>query len=421
MRFKRSLIISLLVAIVGFAGMLYYQHVFIIERDTSYSYHANLYLPSSNYVRAVSMGNDQAVASYLFMKMIQSFAASWSLPENPREMHNYFKLISDLDRRMTPAYSFAILTIGEAHIPVETVPWPLRHKWVEEVGNKSFVINPGDSTIPGEVGFYTGWTMEDRKKAEYYFRLALRAPNVPEHMNRMLIDLFRSQGLFRQAYEKYLQEYVNGIDREQPYVADIARRNIYRALNQWYVSVITDVAESWHETHGQWPTIEELNAAGAFRGKELPNCALVFQTLDAIADESMALPSHEDISHFVQASVMPVTSLPPGPHELLKPDFPGFIIWPEGKQADDTFVFSGPEYCTVLQKIVQKADSAIYHYIDQQETGLSPLNLNDVAGIIESLPKLPDGGEWVWDPMLLTLYPTTSPEALFVRFPGLDI
>lgn len=426
MRINRAYIFSLIFAFACLGGSWGLQH-FIIQKhqDPSYVYRPALYLPSSQYARTVSMGYDQAVAGYLFLKMIQAFASSWSLEENPKEMMNYFELISDLDSRYFAAYSFGIMAVGEQHAPLKTVTGEDRGRMVLAIGDKAVLVEPNRYQIPQETGFYAGWSLEDYDTAKYYLSIALRDPECPEHIGRMLSAMYRKEGLFREAFKKYMVDYVDAVQRgDQEFLVNLARRNIVRALNEWYVSEIKKIVVAWHEEHGEYPTIGELRRAGGFQGIVLPDCRAILTSLDQMAAGEMKVPTPEEVLDFVSAVVRPWPGLPVGPHELEQPDYPGFVVWKELGEDDENFVCSIPSAIYRTKKFARKvregarSDKAGEEGPRDDESRF-PLDLYEIMPDLLDIHE-PFGGMWIWDPMVGILYPSTYPNAFDTYFRMLE-
>jgi hypothetical protein len=140
--------------------------------------------------------------------------------------------------------------------------------------------------------------------------------------------VYRKEGLYEEAFKKYMLDFVDGVDREQDFLANLAKRNVTRALNEWYVHEIKVRAQAWHQAHGSWPTVEELKLAGAFRGVSLPDCRTIYGVLDQIENRQIKIPQVSDSLAFIANVVHPWEDLPPGPHEVLYPEYPGFCICP---------------------------------------------------------------------------------------------
>lgn len=382
-------------------------------------YRDTLYLPNSKYVKAVTCGYDQFAAHFLWLRMIQSYAAGWTTPENVNQMMQYFRVISDLDPHFVETYSLAMMAVTDK---------AKRFDYMDEIVQKEFQNNPGQFRIPFEAAYNAFWEDNDVEMAKYYTRLALFDPEAPIYVQRFIPFFNMKEGRFRAAYEYSLRHYLEAIiaasgpeagNKIDQHNINLFRLNMFRACDGWIRSVIEPVVRKYHDEHGKWPSIEELDDAGAFAGAELPDFGMIYaitENIRAASDKSGIKPG--DIDKIIEMSVKKWERLPPSPYSFLKQSMPGYIVWPD---------------CTILRSTSNKVDpnnkfelivsrgeallelKRIFGHIESQAESYKAENNGKVPQTFEDFApqfikdKDPFGGNYVWDPKTQTASCTGLP------------
>ena len=307
----------------------------LIQREEYYQtqlrqqqFRDTLYLPNSEYIRAASLGYDHFVADFLWLRMIQSFAAGWSRPENAEHMMHYFNVITDLDPRFEDVYSLAIMAVGEK---------AGRHDLVEQVVRKGIVKNPSRYRIPFEGAFYTYFTKNDSKLARLYVRMAEKDPDAPAYLSRWDSYFNLKEGRYLAAYENYVRNYINLVarrsDRGSQAEADVEEevllKNLTRAMDLWITSQIEPIVRAGHERTGQWPDIDELDRTGAFAGLQAPDFPMLFKVLQEIRSGAIARPSGQEVEQLMASALKTWDRLPPSHFEVFEPVYRGYVVWPD--------------------------------------------------------------------------------------------
>lgn len=357
MKSIKSILIPLALFVAFFAGVIGLQGNIIDRwRNTPHRFRDTLYVPSTEYVRVVSLGYNQFAADFFWLRMIQVFAAAWSSADNPVQIYNYSNVITDLDPRFSDPYSFAIMGIGEEARTAakmaesrkdKTDPFGTPFlsvkeldKYVQSVISKALVHNPGQYKVPYDGAFFAYWNLNDASTAKYYVRMAKQDPNYPDYIDRWEGYFDLKQGRYMAAFEKYMVDYVNTIRQKNKDLYSINRMQLNRTLNTWLIDSIRQRAEEWKKSHGgKLPTVDELRQAGTFKDFEYPDVQMVNQLITGLFQGQIDLNFGDaDVQAFAKKSIRKWNDLPPGPYDFIDPKYRGYVIWPTMEGDEDRFV-----------------------------------------------------------------------------------
>lgn len=434
MKSIKSLLIPFALFVVFFAGVIGFQNRMIDRwHKEPKRFRDTLYLPSSDYVRVISLGYNQFTADFLWLRMIQVFAASWSAAENPSQIFNYSNVITDLDPRFNEPYSFAIMGIGEegrncAKL-AESLKQPLDpfgspylkvndvNKYVLDIINKALVRNPGHYKVPYDGAFFAYWSLNDPKMAKYYVRMAKQDPEYPDYIDRWEGYFELKQGRYLAAFEKYLTDYAAAIHNRNKDIYGINRMQLNRTLNTWLVDATKQRAVDWKKAHGgKLPTVDELRQAGAFKSFEYPDIRLVYGYVDGLLADDPNI-TRIDPSAFARSKQVLRTwdDLPPGPYDFVDPRFRGYLIWATQTDDSDRLVMPTLEALHVVQGFVNtaKADAAV----QKQKTGKFPPFKPYFEDNITACD--PFGKPWVYDETTGVLKCASVPDIEKLKLPNL--
>lgn len=420
-----SLVLLLLAVLTGGQAML--QHRLIMKRKAEpYRFRDSLYLPASRYVQAVTIGYDHFAANFLWLRMIQSYAAGYSTEGTAELMAHYFDVITDLDPKFLPVYSFAILATTESK-------GQLRTGDIIQTIHKAIRKVPHDYRIPYEAAYYCNWMLKDSEKARFYARVALQDPDHPTFLDRWEGYFSLKAGRFQTAYEKYMIDLFKGLEQKDPLIFELTYGHMRRGVNSWYKSIIRDRALQWYDQHGEYPTIEQLEAGGGLEGITLPDWRMVQELADQYA-QANAAPSNLDTdpqsaTEFAQKTIKQWDRLPPwGPIDQFMreigilqkyPRLKGYVIWrdmdPDHPVLGEQFVLSGYTAAQKMKEYCAQIGVRGERYF--QEHGQFPSNLEAISKQMAEF-KGPWGGHIVYNPELNMAYPTTlGPKILDQFFP----
>lgn len=384
---------------------------FVQYRDT-------LYLPNSEYVRAVTCGYDQFAAHFLWLRMIQSFAAGWTRPENVQQMMQYFEVITDLDPHFMEAYSLAIMAVSEK---------VKRFDLVDRIVEKAYLNNPGKYTIPFKGAYTAYWDENNAEKAKFYVRLGLHDPDMPDYANRWLAYFDMKEGRYRAAYEYSVRNYLAIVGPESAKEGAgekidqttkvMYRLNFLRAADGWIRSEIEAAANKYRQDNGKWPTVEQLDEAGLFAGKEFPDFGMIFTITEKIRGGELEKPTDSaQIEQLIQMSIHKWDSLPPSPYAFLKPSYPGWVIWPDStvvrasgpaNKSGRELIVSRGEAMIELMRVINFINTTAVEY-KNANGGKLPQSFADFAPQFLTQTD-PFGGKFVWDPKSAKVSCTSVP------------
>ena len=405
MRRGRNWFITLGVVLVllGSAIMLQYRMIYRLYL-TPEQYRDSLYVPSPGYMKAVTVGYDQFAAVFLWLRMIQGFAAGWTRPENAEQMFTYFQGITNLDPRFLEVYWFAIMAVGEEGG---------RDDLVKEIVMRSFRKVPGNWRITTDGASYFGLPRgKDLETAQLYTRLALLSPDRPDYIASWVAYFDTRAGRYRAGFEKYLIDYIQTRSKGQSDISDRLRAHLLRAIDRWNRSEIENRATEWYERTGEVPTIRQLEEAGALRGLELPDVRRVQILLAQVEGADDLSLTSEDILTLVnqQGLVRATEGMPVSPFDGLVEGANGYIIWPYPGGPEDGRAFEVMHVIELMQHyqiLLNLYDAELPTYRANHD-GACPTKLSDVfpdwEGAIEPL-----GGEFRIDPDSCNLTITSVP------------
>ena len=221
-----------------------------------------IYLPNSDYVKLITLGYDNFSADFLWLRVIQAYAALFSQPEKVEPLFHYFDAMTDLDPHFLAPYSFLPMALGEgAGMDRETLA--LLDKGIEN--------NPHTYKIAFEAAFYSYWQMDEADLAKAYVGKALLTPDCPAWLGGWLAYFDLKMGRYIAAYETYLRQYMGFVNVGDEDLTEIRYKTLRRTLESWYTAELRIRALAFFESEGRTPTMEELEQSGAFKDMILPS------------------------------------------------------------------------------------------------------------------------------------------------------
>src|SRR5205809_484826 len=109
---KNFLLLLAFFGCIAGAALLQHHNVEEFHRRT-FHFDDSVYFPASEYARLLAIGYDQTIADFLWLGMIQTFAAAYTVPECAPVLLKYFNAITDLAPRFVGPYNLGILGVGE--------------------------------------------------------------------------------------------------------------------------------------------------------------------------------------------------------------------------------------------------------------------------------------------------------------------
>jgi hypothetical protein len=338
-------------------------------------------------------------------------------------MRSYCYVITDLDPKFIDVYKFATMAIGEEGKHTASYsknPEDLKRidPMVISIIDKAIRNYPNNYEIPYQGAFYAFWSMNDAKLAKYYVKMAKKDPNYPDYIDRWEGFFDMKQGRYKAAYEKFMTDYVHAVQAKNKDLYPILRVQLTRAVNAWFIDEIRQKANEWKKTHNEYPTVEQLDQAGAFRDEALPNWRMLNPFLESLANGEIATNfSDEELNtKIIQRALQKTEHLLPGPYDFIAPKYPGFVIWKTVKPNSSNFILSKLEALHEIKKTIGLTREKAMVY--KQEHGKYPPDLVTLDPIYKGL-KDPFGGQWIWNPDKGVLCSETYPFLMVTRLPDI--
>lgn len=408
MRRLFGIVLPFLGFLAFFGAGIYFQDVIIRKKaDQQEKYYDFLYLPSSRYVQAAAVGYDHFFADFFFLRVIQAFGASYARPVNLGQLWAYFDSITDLDPHFLAAYTFGNLVLGDEHGDPEKAIAIL---------DKGIEKNPGKYRLPFEAAFYALWIRQDPDAARTYVQIAEAAPDAPDFVRRWEGFIDEQMGRYHAAFIQYLTEYIRAVEAGEDTLIEINLSRLRSAIDQWYKAELREKAMAYHEQHGVYPSVSQLNAAGAFLDVEWPDWQALATFLDQAAETGRKIDSSDEaIEALAQRFTHKGwTAMPPNPSS--HPIFRGYVVWPGQEpitiNGTDNRLFLGSELniAIAVKEEMVSAASRIRQYQAEHE-GECPPDLEAVSPALAKLQE-PWGGSFVLDRERCVVYPSTYPNLI---------
>lgn len=377
-------------------------------------YRDTLYVPSSEYVKWITLGYDQLAADLLWMRSIQTFGATYANKENLPPLINYFNAISDLDPRFVPVYSFANMVLGEEAGDA---------KLGLEVIDRGMINVPRFYRIPFEGAFFSLWTINEPEKAKYYIRMAAKDPNCPAWVKGWEAYLDVKQGRHMAAFQKYFADYATHVNAKDAQMASLRRDNLRRVIRDWHKAEIRRMATDFASANGRFPSLAELEATGAMAGMEAPDWEKMSQFIAFTESNGVPYPADtEELNALALRFVRKGWQEAPRDPVSDNPHFQKYLIWP-GQQP---MTFDEKTQKTVDNRFfvmaeLEAAKTIVEHFglasmmanLHMKHTGATecPASLTGIYD--ENITKRfeePWGGQFIWDPKTCEFISTTHPD-----------
>lgn len=354
-------------------------------------YRQSLYLPSGKNIRLISLGYDRFMADFIWLRAIQAFGGHWETDRNYQSIYHLFDVITDLDPGFIEAYTFGNLVMGDEGG---------NQKLGLELINKGIIKNPTNYLLPYWGGYAAYWQMDNPVLAKYYYTRALKARDVPNFVSRILTYMELKSGRFQVAFEKYLRDWLEGMDNQDDIVIGIAGERILDVVDEWQRYIITQAAKKYVAETGKNPSnIYDLQRAGVIE----PYTMIDTQTLLAKIRQYSAQPG-KMMNHYQEildaCTRDNVTTLPRHPRGLwylfnpsLNPENTGYVV--------DTF-----RYLELMRSLLSAVRGRIWTFY--KEKGRHPYDVSEIYRDSFKIPE-PFGGKWIYSPYDGAFYSSVMP------------
>lgn len=380
-----------------------------LKTQTDYAF----LLPSANYMQVAALGYKQFLADFMLMRVIQIFGATRLHAEiNVESLGSYFDTITDLDPHYVQAYSFGHLVIGEE---------AGRFRKGLDLLDKGIQSNPNSYRLGFEAAFFSFWDLDKPEMAKAYLVKATAASDCPDWVDRWSVFMDQQMGRYQAAYEQFLRDYILYYNKGEAHLFQLQYDKLRRAIDEWYVAEIRDKAIEYHESHGRYPTVAELEAEGAFSEVEWPDARRLFAHLDQAFENFEEIPSDEESIQALATSFMVKgwSRVPVSPANANR-QFNRYAIWAgespwvDEEEIEENPLFCGSEYFIAYRakQYINGANRAVGQY-RITHNGECPPDLETGALILTDI-KEPWGGEWILDRERCKIYSTTYPDLAYM-------
>lgn len=376
----------------GSTGVALQHRIIDLEKQGRHAHHL-LYLPAKEYVKPAALGYDHMLSDFLFIRVIQAFGATYARSIDLSLLWSYFDTITDLDPRFLSPYSFGNLVLGETAGD--------REKGLA-ILDKGIENNPDSYKPAYDAAFYALWGLEDAELARRYVRIASATPDCPEFVRRWEAFLDERMGRYEAAFQKFLGEVLQGFNSGDSTLLGLHIKRLRISVDQWYLSELTAKAMEFEAREGRFPSVRELETAGAFRDVAWPDWPRVEAFLAGVEAGEATYDERETplaglMERFIRVGW---DRMPPSPMSP-NPRFPGYVIWP-GKRPflDDGspnphFAKNEFDAAWMLKEYLRIGEEMIEDY-RQVNGGDCPPDLATAFPAPEDL-RDPFGGEFVYD------------------------
>ncbi|MBN1868920.1 hypothetical protein JW916_16710 [Candidatus Sumerlaeota bacterium] len=282
----------------------------------------SLNVPRKEYAKSVALGYDTILADFLYMRAIQAFGGQWKLAGATDEMmhrfRRYFDFMTELDPTLLSAYRLGSLVLSEEG-----------HDYLGAIDllKKGWFANPDKYRLP-YLAFYTSWySLKNDKMARLWLNRAVRSADCPEWVRRQQTIVDRESGHRRAAMERWIWEYLNGLDTRDENIRRTARMHFQDDTDEWNRDVLHKALARYMEDHdNRTPgSLEALDAAGYLKDYESCDYYKMMKLIDSIdlggQQEWIGSPSHRAIdllgtiseAVFAKRSGIPPTPFDPDP------------------------------------------------------------------------------------------------------------
>lgn len=212
-----------------------------------------LFLPTGEYLDAVSLGYQTLIADALYLWSIQYYGHHRTA-EGRRYLWRIFDVITDLDPRYQDAYLTGALVMASDMADPE-LAIELLQKGAEQ--------NPDDWIYWVEAAHYAWIDMEDYPLAASYFDRALEKPGVPDFIRRARAGMSEYAGQSEQALALWVDIYRDAEANDDERIMAIAWQHVYDLDVEVDLVRLQAAVESFRQARGRLPqALEELVGAG---------------------------------------------------------------------------------------------------------------------------------------------------------------
>jgi len=380
--------------LVALSCAVYFQHRHLGQIKRWRPYRDSLYLPRGEYVKLISHGYDMIMADFIWLRAIQAFGGHYLSDRNYSAVVNLFDVITDLNNYFINAYLFGDTVIGE-----ESGDYKKGLALIE----KGILKAPRYTYRLGYWGGYDCvWNLREYKRAKYFYRMALKAPDCPDYVARLLTYVDEKMGNYHIALEKRIEDYLRAIDNKDKILEEISRNKIIDVITQWHIAILRGAAKKYKSKFGKDITnLNQLVESEVLGEYKAPVYSRLQQSINAALErQQKLLPLYREI---VDHTIMTFhNQLPPEPRGTSY-----FVVYKQTPE-DEYFISTMAEAKERVKRFLSGVRGLIKKY--KEEHGEYPKTLNDLFPGQKWEPVDMFGKPWNYSPETGELKSSVFPE-----------
>jgi len=358
-------------------------------------YRDSLYLPSGKSIRMVSVGYDRFAADLIWLRSIQAFGGHWETDRVYTPIYHLFDIITDLDPQFIDAYTFGNLVIGdEGGDQLQGL----------KLIDKGIVKNPLKYKLPYWGGYVAYWQLNDPELAKYYYRKAIKCPDAPSFVSRIVAYMELKSGRYRVAFEKLLRDLLEAVDQKDDVVEGIVKRRIPDILIEWHMFILRQAVQKYYQENGEVPdSLQTVQKSGAIK----PYPLIVTPVLYQLVDQYRQLPGKtiDRFQSIINSATKPnVAIIPPHPRGYWYGYKPENFVRANRQEAN--YIIDGEKLTKEMQKTLFRLRKGIFEF--HVANGRMPYTREEVLPFLNDSDE-PFNGRWEYIPALGKLYSSSVP------------
>jgi hypothetical protein len=259
--------------------------------------------------------------------------------------------------------------------------------------------NPRSYMLPYWAGYVCVWDIGDYQRAKYYYRQALKSPDCPDHVHRILSYIELKWGKYKIAYEKYIEDYLRSLEQNNDVIIGLTQGRLREVILRWYLKVLNDAAVTYREKFGKdIETLDDLVKEDVLGSSQLPHYEKLMNVIDQYARLGTRLMPY--LQEIIQKSFVEIKGIPPEPYGLF------YYIRPNSTSQDSNFINGAYDIINYVKIFIQAVRQDIGRY--KELHGTYPATLSELYGE-EFKAVEPFGGEWIYNPETGEFHSSTAP------------
>jgi hypothetical protein len=295
-----------LVFILVFAGCatlaMFLQHAKLKKMERERPYQGGYFLPKAEFAKLLAFGYDAVLADFYYLRAIQSFGGKWKLVvKDYSSIVDYFDTLTELDPQFIEVYEYGSMILNEEGGLPDAAIALNRKGWLKNLWNyRPSYLN----------AYICWWELRRPLDTKLWATLSSKVPGCPEFVGRIVNHIDKEMGQYSAAAERWINDYVRGIERGDDYLMTIARGQLVDIADKWHKKNLSNAVRKFREERERLPlTIQELVDGGYLRDYEGIDYHALRRRLEAWASLGLLPPDALRVASaeaFVKKSGAPV-------------------------------------------------------------------------------------------------------------------